>query len=106
MKRLSRGAIGTGAGTLAYTVPVGYKTEVVDINVSNTTAGGLTCALHLVASGGSASTSNMLFPDMTIAANTFTQWKGVQVIDAGDFIQVIGSGSGLTMNITGDEIRG
>jgi hypothetical protein len=106
MKRLARGAIGTVAGTLAYTVPNGFQTEVIDINLANTTAGALTCALHFVPSGGSAAASNMLFPTVSIAANTLIQWTGSEVLSAGDFIQAIGSGAGITMNISGEETRG
>jgi len=105
MKRLARGAITTGAGKLAYTVPTGYIAEVKDINIANTTAGALTCLLHLVSSGGTASASNTLLPTVSIAANTLLQWQGGQSLSTGDFIQVIGSGAGLTMNISGEEIR-
>ena len=105
MKKLAQGAIGTGAGSLAYTVPNTYRTEVRCIDVCNTTSGALTLALHLVPTGGSVLASNMLFPTVSISANTMVQWSGVQLLNAGDFIQAIGSGSGLTMNITGNEER-
>lgn len=105
MKKLAQGAIGTGTGTLAYTVPTGYKAAVIDINLSNTTAAALTCAVHLVPAGVVVAASNMLFPTVSIPANTLIQWSGIQELNAGDFIQAIGSGAGLTMNITGDEYR-
>lgn len=104
-KKIAQGAIGTGAGTLAYTVPNGYITEVTDVDVCNTTAGALTLALHLVPVGGAAGTTNMLCPTITVNSNSMFQWNGSQVLNAGDFIRVIGSGSGLTMNISGNEIR-
>lgn len=104
-KKLAQGAIGTGAGTLAYTVPISYITEITDIDVCNTTAVALTLALHLVPVGGSAATTNMLCPTITINAYSMFQWSGKQVLNAGDFIRVIGSGSGLTMNISGEESR-
>lgn len=105
MKKLGKGAVGTGAGTLMYTVPTGFETDVLCIDACNTTAGALTLALHLVPSGGSATTSNMQFPAVSISANTMIQWTGTQHLNAGDFIQAIGSGSGITLNITGDEYR-
>ena len=105
MKKLGTGAITTGGGTLLYTVPTGIRTEVVDIVIANTPAGALTCALHLVPVGGSATTANMMYPTSSIAAYTMTHWSGVQVLNAGDFIQGIGSGAGLTANITGSEAR-
>lgn len=105
MKKLGQGAITTGAGTLIYTVPSGYRTDVMDICISNTTAGALTCAVHLVPVGGSSSASNALFPTVAIPGNTIVQWVGVQTLNAGDFIQGIGSGSGITVNISGEEYR-
>lgn len=105
MKKLGQGAIGTGAGTLAYTVPAGMHCELTNIDICNTTSGVLALSFHLVAAGGAASTSNMLVPAMNLAPNSMFQWTGLQVMSANDFIQVIGSGSGLTMHITGDEIR-
>lgn len=104
-KKLAQGAITTGAGTLAYTVPNGYMSVVTDIDVCNTTAGALTLALHLVPVGGSVATTNMLCQTITINANSMFQWVGSQALNAGDFIRAIGSGSGLTMNITGEENR-
>ena len=105
MKKLGQGAIGTGAGTLLYTVPTAMKTDVLDVTVGNNSATATTCAIHLVPVGGSAGTTNVLFPTVSIPANTLVQWSGVQTLNAGDFIQGIGSASGLTVNITGDEYR-
>jgi hypothetical protein len=102
-KKLGQGAIGTGAGTLAYTVPAGYRGLVRDINVTNTTSGALTFRIHLAPSGVSVGTSNALFYDSSIAGNGVCQWTGEQVLNADDFIQAIGSASGLSMNISGEE---
>lgn len=105
MKKLGQGAITTGSGTLLYTVPLNYRTEVKDICVANTTSGALTCALHFVPVGAAVGASNMLFPTISIPGNTVVQWTGSQDLKAGDFIQGIGSASGLTVNISGDELR-
>ena len=105
MKKLGQGAITTGAGTLLYTVPTGMRAEVLDICLANTTAGALTCALHLVPVGVAVGASNMMYPTVSIAANTLVTWSGVQVLNAGDFIQGIGSGAGITVNISGREVR-
>ena len=105
MKKLGQGAITTRGGTLLYVVPTGFRTEVLDINIANTGATGLTCGLHLVPVGGSAGTTNALFGTVSIPAYTTLQWTGIQVLNAGDFIQGIGSGAGLTVNITGTEVR-
>ena len=105
MKKLFQGAITTGAGTTCYTVPTGQRCEVKDICVANTTSGTLTCDVHLVPVGVAAGTTNAMFPTVSIAANTLVHWSGVQVLNAGDFIQGIGSGAGITLNVTGDEYR-
>lgn len=105
MKRLAQNAIGTGAGTQLYVTPTGMRTEVKDINIANTTSGALSCSLHLVPTGASATTANMLFPAVLVDPNTIIQWTGSQVLNAGDFIQGIGSAAGLTLTISGDEHR-
>lgn len=105
MKKLAQGAVTTGAGTLLYTVPTGIRTEVLDINIANTAAVTLTCALHLVPVGGTAGTTNTLFPTVSIPANTLIQWTGIEILNAGDFIQGIGSAAGITVNISGSEGR-
>ena len=105
MKKLAQGAIGTGAGTLLYTVPTGMRTEVMDILITNTTAGSLTCSIYLAPTGVAVGTSNAMFSSVAIPANTTVHWSGIQCLNAGDFIQGIGSAAGLTLNITGDEYR-
>ncbi len=105
MKRLAQGAITTGGGTTLYTTPTGIRTEVLDIHVANTSSGVLSCSLHLVPTGASAATTNMLFPAIMIDPNMMVHWEGLQVLNAGDFIQGIGSASGLTLTISGNEYR-
>lgn len=105
MKKLGQGALTTGSGTLLYTVPLNYRTVVMDINIANTTAAPITCALHLVPSGVAVGATNMLFPTVSVPANTVIQWTGNQHLNQSDFIQGIGSAAGLTVNISGEELR-
>lgn len=105
MKKLFQGSVGTGSGTLLYTVPGGYRTDVVDINIANTTTSNITFRLHLVPSGVSVGASNALFYDVLLYANSTMQWTGVQALGPGDYIQAIASASGITANISGDEHR-
>ncbi len=105
MKKLAQGALGTGSGTLLYTVPTGFNTEVNQIDIAHTTAAAVTCAIHLVPVGVAVGTSNMLFPTVSVPANTLVQWTGVQHLNVGDFIQGIGGASGITVNISGEEAR-
>lgn len=100
--KLGQAAITTGVTTL-YTVPVSTRTLVKDIDVVNTSAGALTVDIYLVASGGSASTANALFYGFSVAANGNLQWTGVQILNAGDTIQIKASGAGCTINASGGE---
>ncbi len=105
MKQLGQSAIGTGSGTTVYTVPTGMKTDVLDILVANTTGSPINLSLHIVASGGSASTSNAIFYQASVPGHSTIHWCGVQHMTVGKFIQGIGSASGLTATISGDEMR-
>lgn len=100
--KLAQAAITAGTTTI-YTVPASTRTLVKDIDICNTTAGALTVNVHLVPSAGSAGTGNALFYGASITANTTLQWTGVQVMNAGDTIQVQGSGLGLTIHASGGE---
>lgn len=105
MKQLGQSAIGTGSGTTVYTVPTGMKTDVLDILVANTTGSPINLYLHIVASGGSASTSNAIFYNVPVPGQTTIHWCGVQHMTAAKFIQGVGSAAGLTVTISGDEMR-
>lgn len=100
--KLAQAAVTTGTTTI-YTVPALTRALVKDIDLCNTTAGALTINVHLVPSAGSASAANALFFGASISANTTLQWSGVQVMNAGDTIQVQGSGLGITVSISGGE---
>ena len=105
MKKLGRGAI-AAAGTTLYTVPTGYRADVMDINLANTTDAKTDCALHLVPAGDSPTSANMLFPNVEIPANTLVQWTGVETIYAGDSIVGVSSvAAAVTATITGNEYR-
>ena len=105
MKKLFQGAITTGSGVLCYTVPTGYRCTVRDIVIANTTASSINVRVHLVPTGVAVGTTNAMFYDVAVPANTTIQWTGTQVLNTGDFIQGIGSASGITLNISGEETR-
>lgn len=100
--KLAQAAV-TASAVTVYTVPASTRTMVKDIDICNTTAGALTVNVFLVPSGGSAGTGNALLYGASVTANTTLQWTGVQVMNAGDTIQVQASGLGLTANISGGE---
>lgn len=105
MKKLAKGSVGTGSGTLLYTVPTGFHCNLMDICIANTaaTANGIT--LHLVPAGQSPSAATQMFPSATLDANSLVQWTGLQTLNPGDYIQGIGSSSGVTVHISGEEYR-
>jgi hypothetical protein len=104
-KRLAQIAVTTGAGTLAYTCPIGYRTKLVDLLIANTIASTIGFSLYIVPLDGSPSSSNLVFPNVTVSGNTVIHWQGSQEMNSGDFIQVIGSLSGITITLSGDESR-
>ncbi len=100
--KLGQSAITVGVTTL-YTVPAATRTFVKDIDIANTTAGALTVRVFLVPSAGAAATTNALFYDVAMAANSTMQWVGVQILNAGDTIQIQASAGGLTITASGAE---
>ena len=98
---LATAAIGTGAGTLIYTVPAATTTLLKDFNVANTTAGSITLTLYIVPSAGSPAADNTLIPTVAIAANTTLHWTGTIVIPTGSFIQAVASATGCTIIASG-----
>ena len=98
----------TAAAVILYTTPVvpaplGTRTLLKSIDVCNTTSGALTLRIFLVATGGSPGTTNALYYNYTVAANTTLSWRGLQVLVAGTTIQVQSTGTGLTITASGGE---
>jgi hypothetical protein len=99
----------TASYVTIYTVPTAStipavpatRTFVKDINVCNTTSGALGVYVHIVPSGGTADTSNAIYYNTSVAANNIIHWNGVQIMNAGDTIQVKGSSTGLAIIISG-----
>jgi len=100
--RLGQIAITTAVATV-YTCPASTRTFIKDINVCNTTGGAVTVNVHLVPSGGTADTTNALVYGYSIAATSYWQRTGSQIMNAGDTIQVKASATGTTITISGGE---
>ena len=90
--------------TTQYTVPTSLKAARVDeLVVSNRTLVTATLVVNVVPNGGSAATSNELFPLRTFAAGEVyvypTIWLG-----PGEFISTLaGTASALVMHMAGRE---
>lgn len=99
---LSRVAV-TAGGATVYTVPASKRAIVTNIDICNTTAGGITVDVHLVPSGASATDANALYKGFTVGANSILSWRGNQVLNPSDFIYLAAGGAGLTVHISGGE---
>lgn len=100
--KLGQAAMGVVVATL-YTVPASTRTILKELDIANTTAGSLNARVFLVPSAGAAATTNALFYDVAITANSTLQWAGTQVMTAGETIQIQASGAGLTITASGGE---
>jgi len=101
--KLGQGSIAASL-TTRYTVPASTRTLVKDITVCNTsTTTAISVSVYLVPSGGTAGATNILISNIQIPASGLFQWTGVQIMNAGDFIQDIASATGCTINISGGE---
>ncbi len=94
------GAAGTSVGTI-YTVPTGQQFTLTDIEICNASATGTTFSIFLVASGGTAGTSNALFYNAPINPNTTVQWTGGTALSAGSTVQVSAGAATVSMKISG-----
>lgn len=93
--------------TTAYTAAAGVRTTLLKYSVTNVTASSATVTVKLVASGGSAGTSNTIVSAKAIAAGetyTFPELIG-QTLNAGDFIsELAGTASALVRRCTAREV--
>jgi hypothetical protein len=108
--QLGQAAMTTSYATI-YTVPTAStvpavpatRTFVKDITIVNTDAATIGIYVHLVPSGGSATAANAIFYNNQLPQNTTVQWTGVQIMNAGDTIQVKASATGCTVMVSGGQ---
>lgn len=91
---------GTTVGTI-YTVPTGQQFTLTDIEICNASASVSTFSIYLVASGGTAGTTNALFYNAPINGNTTVQWTGSTALSAGDTIQASSGSGNVVIKISG-----
>ena len=87
------------ATAVAHTVLSGTRTLLKTIDISNDNAAARTVSVYLVVSGGSP--TNKLIPTLSLSANEIFQWSGFQVLEAGDTVQIIASGTDVSIFISG-----
>ena len=100
--KLGQAAITTGVTTL-YTVPASTRTLLKEFSIANTTAAAINVRVFLVPSAGSAGTSNAFIYDIPVPANNALQYDGVQIMNAGDTVQIQAASAGLTITASGAE---
>jgi hypothetical protein len=100
--KLGQAAITTSYTTL-YTVPASTRAYVKDMDICNTTGSPIGVYVSLVPSAGTASASNAILYNASLPAYSTLQWCGMQILNAGDTIQVKASATGCTISASGGE---
>jgi hypothetical protein len=100
--KLGQAAITTGVTTL-YTVPAATRTLLKEFSIANTTAADINVRVFLVPSAGTAGTANAFLYDVPVPYANALQYNGIEVLNAGDTIQVQAVSTGLTIIASGGE---
>lgn len=101
-KKLARGAMPIGITTI-YTVPTNFRTFLKGLDIANRSGAVLNVFVHLVPSGDAASNDTQFVPGVELQANDMLHWAGLQILHAGDTIQVSASIAGANIHISGAE---
>lgn len=100
--KLGQAAITVGVTTL-YTVPASTRTLLKEFSIANTTGAAINARVFLVPAAGVAGTGNAFLYDVPVPANNALQYNGVQVMNAGETIQIQAASAGLTITASGAE---
>ncbi len=100
--KLGQAAITVGVTTL-YTVPAATRTLLKEFSIANTTGAAINARVFLVPAAGVAGTANAFLYDVAVPANNALQYNGVQVMNAGETIQIQAAAVGLTITASGAE---
>jgi hypothetical protein len=100
--KLGQAAITTGVTTL-YTVPASTRTLLKEFSIANTTGADIDVRVFLVPAAGTAGTGNAFIYDVPVPTANALQYNGVQVMNAGETIQIQAAATGLTITASGAE---
>lgn len=100
--KLGQAAITTGVTTL-YTVPASTRTLLKEFSIANTTGADIDVRVFLVPAAGTAGTGNAFLYDVPVPTANALQYNGVQVMNAGETIQIQAASTGLTITASGAE---
>lgn len=96
--------LSTSASTY-YTVPSSTTSIVKQILLANITSSDATATIHFIPDGGSLSSTNKIFGEITISANTTQVVDLSSVISNGVRIQALsGTASAINIHISGVEV--
>lgn len=107
VKKLISAKYASNSQTTEYTVPVSTKTIIDKFTATNTDSSVRTVSVNLVASGDSASGSNLVTSALSIAAGASVDLPEMKnhVLHAGDFISAIASVSNkVVIRASGREV--
>lgn len=88
--RLGRGQLTTSYTTI-YTCPTGKRAYIKDINLCNTHSGKSHAYVAIVPSGQTVGVQHELISYLGLDAYSTYRWTGLQILNAGDTIQVKGN---------------
>lgn len=100
--KLGQASITTGVTTL-YTVPANTRTLLKEFSIANTTGSPINVRVFLVPAAGTAGTGNAFLYDVPVPNANALQYNGIEVLNAGDTIQVQAASAGLTIIASGGE---
>ena len=98
LKRLIAPQTLTTTSTLYYTVPSSTTTALKQLVISNTSGQTVGVSVYLVPSGGTATNSNLMFPNIAVSSNSTLTFDLNQVLNTNDQIYASAS-SGASINI-------
>lgn len=104
-KRLAQGTFSSGTATTLYTVPGATSTLIKKVVVSNNSGTAGTVKLHHVASGGSATSDNVIVPTTPLGNNEHGVDSDPFVMETGETLRGVGDGTNaISYTIYGLEI--
>lgn len=101
---LDEGTVLPTSAAAQYTCPANSTVRISAYNLVNYTGTAATYTIHLVESGGSADSSNMIESAVSLGANTSKQISAAigQVLVAGDSIQAFsGTATAISQRVSG-----
>lgn len=106
-KRLVDGSQLTTSAATYYTCPTLTRARIATFAATNTSGGAVTISVHLVPSAGSATDSNIVADEISLAAKETKSISGAigQVLEAGGTIQALASANtAINIVVSGYEI--